>query len=247
MTANGPRGLFIKTPAPQIVELIALERPDFAVIDAEHGPFDRAMLDIMLLAGRAADLPLLVRVADARGSTIGAALDLGAAGVVVPHISSIEMAQEAISFARYRHGKRGYSSAPRHAGYGSYSMADVIEMGDRAQVLVQIEHPSAAEQAREILDLPGVDGIVIGRADLTIAMGESSTASAAVEALVSKIFAAVRDCSKIKGVVVSSEAERRQYAELGANWYIMGNDQGLLRKATRQLLKPPKEMGFEID
>jgi hypothetical protein len=112
MIADGPRGLFIKTPAPQIIEIIALAGPDFAVIDAEHAPFDRVTLDLMLLAGRAAGLPLLVRVADARASSIGGALDLGAAGVMVPHIASVEMARAAVANARYRGGTRGFSSAP---------------------------------------------------------------------------------------------------------------------------------------
>ena len=236
MIADGPRGLFIKTPAPQIVEIIALAGPDFAVIDAEHAPFDRVTLDLMLLAGRAAGLPLLVRVADARASSIGGALDLGAAGVMVPHIASVEMARAAVANARYRGGTRGFSSAPRHAGYGTHTMRDIIDAADRAQVLVQIEHPDAAAQAGAILAQDGVDGIVVGRADLAIAMGESDTASPKVEKVVLAIFSAVRASGKIKGVVVSSEAERRRYAQLGANWYIMGNDQSLLRSAARQLL-----------
>ncbi len=236
MIADGPRGVFIKTPSPQIVEIIALAGPDFAVLDAEHAPFDRATLDVMLLAGRAANLPLLVRVQDTSSSAIGGALDLGAAGVMVPHIASVEMARAAVSSARYRGGTRGFSSAPRHAGYGTIKMQDVIAAADRAQVLVQIEDPDAAAQVSEILAQDGVDGIVVGRADLAIAMGESDLASPKVEQAVTEIFSAVKDSSKIKGVVVSSEAERRHYAQMGANWYIMGNDQSLLRTATRLLL-----------
>ncbi|BBC71010.1 aldolase [Altererythrobacter sp. B11] len=236
MIPDGPRGLFIKTPAPQIVELIALERPDFAVIDAEHGPFDRAMIDLMMLAGRAARLPLFVRVPDAAGHSIGSALDLGAAGVMVPHIASVEAARDAVGRARYVGGTRGFSSAPRHASYGSMTMRDIIATGDRSQVLVQVEHPEAAARARDILEVDGVDGIVVGRADLAIAMGEGDTAAPVVEELVLRIFSDVRDSQKIKGVVVSSEAERQRYAQLGANWFIMGNDQSLLRKALRQLL-----------
>jgi 2,4-dihydroxyhept-2-ene-1,7-dioic acid aldolase len=236
MSRQAHRGLFIKTPAPQIVEILALEHPDFAVIDAEHGPFDRGMLDLMMLAGRAAQLPLLVRVPDSQSSLICGALDLGAAGIMVPHITSVEMARAVVSSARYRGGKRGYSSAPRHANYGSGKMRDVIKAADDVLVLLQIEHPDAAEQAAAILALEGVDGIVIGRADLAVAMGESDTSSPAVEATVTAIFEAVKNSDKIKGVVVSSEEERRHFSEMGANWYIMGSDQSLLRKAARQLM-----------
>ncbi|WP_264578524.1 MULTISPECIES: HpcH/HpaI aldolase family protein [unclassified Sphingobium] len=236
MSREAPRGLFIKTPAPQIVEILALEKPDFAVIDAEHGPFDRGMLDLMMLAGRAAQLPLLVRVPDAQSSSICSALDLGAAGIMVPHVASVEMARAVAASARYKGGNRGYSSAPRHANYGSGSMRDVIDAADDVLVLVQIEHPDAAHEAKAILELEGVDGIVIGRADLAVALGESDASSPAVEAIVTSIFQAVADSEKIKGVVVSSEAERRYFSDMGANWYIMGSDQSLLRKAARQLM-----------
>ncbi len=231
-----PLGLFIKTPAPHIVEILALADLDFAVLDAEHAPFDRAMLDMMMLAGRATGLPLLVRVSDTSTSTIGAALDLGAAGVMVPHVASIDMARAVVASTRYHQGARGYSSAPRHAGYGALSMIEAIAAAHAVQVLVQIEHPDAALQAGEILALDGVDGIVIGRADLTIALGESDTSAPRVEACVQRIFDAVRSSTKIKGVVVSSAAERERYAALGANWFIMGSDQSLLRAAAKQLL-----------
>jgi 2-keto-3-deoxy-L-rhamnonate aldolase RhmA len=236
MKVGGPRGLFIKTPAPQIVEILALAAPDFAVLDAEHAPFDRAMLDLMLLAGRAAGLPLLVRVPDAAGSTVAAALDLGAAGVVVPHVGSVEMAQTVVASARFRGGTRGYSSAPRHGAYGTRGMKDLIDAADAIQVLLQIEDPDAAANANAILEVNGVDGIVVGRADLAVAMGEYDAGSAAVDEIVRAIFASIEGSRKIKGVVVSSEAERSHYAQLGANWFIMGNDQSLLRTAAHQLL-----------
>jgi 2-keto-3-deoxy-L-rhamnonate aldolase RhmA len=236
VTQAGAQGLFIKTPSPHVIEVLATSKVDFLVIDAEHAPFDRAAIDIMMLAGRATSLPLYVRVADRSGSSILAALDLGAAGVVVPHVDSVEIARSVAASARYRGGTRGYSSAPRHAGYGTIPMRDVIAAADRAHVIVQIEHPDAAAHTREILAVDGVDGILVGRADLAIAMGEDDTAAPRVERAVRDIFAAAGASDKIKGVVASSQTERSRYADLGANWFIMGNDQGLLRSAALRLL-----------
>lgn len=236
MSDRGARGLFIKTPSPHIVEILGTSGLDFAVLDAEHAPLDRSSLDLMLLAGRAASMPLFVRTADQRASAILAALDLGAAGVVVPHVDTIEIAREVAASARYRGGTRGYSGAPRHAGYGTVPMATVIATADKARVIVQIEHPDAVPLAREMLSLEAVDGILVGRADLAIAMGEENTGAERVEAAVRQLFDAVRDSGKIKGVVVGSEAERADYAAQGANWFIMGNDQGLLRTAAIRLL-----------
>lgn len=238
MSELGARGLFIKTPSPAIVEILGTAGLDFAVLDAEHAPFDRASLDLMLLAGRAAALPLFVRTQDQRASSILAALDLGATGVVVPHVDSIEVAREVAASARYRGGTRGYSGAPRHAGYGTVPMRAVIASADTARVIVQIEHPDAIPLAREMLALDQVDGILVGRADLAIAMGEEDSGAEPVEAAVRQLFEAVRSSDKIKGVVVGSEAERAKHAAQGANWFIMGNDQALLRAAALRLLTP---------
>jgi 2-keto-3-deoxy-L-rhamnonate aldolase RhmA len=233
---RGQRGLFIKTPSPHVVEVLGTAGLDFAVIDAEHGPFDRAALDVMMLAGRAAGLPLFVRVADQQASAILGALDLGAVGVVVPHVDTVEIARAIAASARYRGGSRGYSGAPRHAGYGTIPMRAVIAAADEVRVIVQIEHPDAVPRAAEILALEGVDGILVGRADLAIAMGEEDSGAARVDDAVRELFASVRTSEKIKGVVVSSEPERSRYADQGANWFIMGNDQGLLRSAAVRLL-----------
>ena len=88
-------GTFVKTPAPQIVEVLALAGLDFAVLDAEHAPWDRGTLDLVLLAGRASGLPLLVRVAERSAVAILPVLDQGAAGIVVPHVDSAADAQDA--------------------------------------------------------------------------------------------------------------------------------------------------------
>jgi 2-keto-3-deoxy-L-rhamnonate aldolase RhmA len=79
-------GTFVKTLSPHVVEILGPTGLDFAAIDAEHAPFDRAALDLMMLAGRAARLPIHVRIPDTAPATILSVLDVGAAGLVVPHV-----------------------------------------------------------------------------------------------------------------------------------------------------------------
>jgi 2-keto-3-deoxy-L-rhamnonate aldolase RhmA len=63
-------GTFVKIAAPSVIEVLALAGLDFAVIDGEHAPFDRADIDRLVLAGVAAGLPLLVRVPDDAPATL---------------------------------------------------------------------------------------------------------------------------------------------------------------------------------
>ena len=55
-------GTFLKTPAYELVEVLATSELDFICIDMEHSPFDRARTDACLAVARALDFPVLVRV-----------------------------------------------------------------------------------------------------------------------------------------------------------------------------------------
>jgi 2-keto-3-deoxy-L-rhamnonate aldolase RhmA len=112
-------GTFVKTASVQVIEILAMSRLDFVVVDAEHAPFDRRDIDLMVLAGRACGLPVAVRVPDSEAATLLSALDLGAAGLVVPHVDTAEQARALVARVRFRGGLRGFSSSPRAAGYGS--------------------------------------------------------------------------------------------------------------------------------
>ena len=150
-------GTFVKTASPHVVEVLGTTALDFAVLDAEHAPLDRAAIDLMMLAGRAAGLPLLVRVPDTAAATVLSVLDTGAAGLLVPHVDTPEIAAQVVRRARFRGGERGYSSSPRWAGYGSLGMKQALAAGDDALVVCQIESPEAVAHAAQIAAVPGVD------------------------------------------------------------------------------------------
>jgi 2-keto-3-deoxy-L-rhamnonate aldolase RhmA len=229
-------GTFVKTPAAQPIEILALAGLDFAVLDAEHAPWDRGTLDLALLAGRACGLPLFVRVPDRSAATLLSALDQGAAGVVVPHVDSVEDAREVVAHARYVGGSRGFSSSPRAAGYGTLGMAEAIRRGDGAAVFVQIESTRAVAAAADILAVPGVAGVLIGRADLALSMGLTSPADPRVAEATEQVMQAARAAGRIIGVAVGSHAEREQFVARGAQWIVQSSDHGLLRQAAAALV-----------
>lgn len=75
-------GTFLKTPAFQLIEILAQSELDFVCLDAEHAPFDRNAIDACCAMGRALDFPVLVRVGDGSPREILQALDCGAVGIV---------------------------------------------------------------------------------------------------------------------------------------------------------------------
>ena len=234
ITGPGIRtGVFIKTASPPVVEVLGLSGLDFGVIDAEHAPFDRGQMDLMLLAGRAADLPLLVRVADKSAATILQALDLGAHGVLVPHVDSAEQARAVVARARYRGGERGYSGSQRSSGYGTRGMKASLDAGDATVVMCQIESVAGLQACAEIAAVPGVAGLFVGRADLTLAMGLEDSRAPAVLAATYQVLETARAAGRIPGMAVANVAEAREFVGHGATWFVVGSDQGLLREGAR--------------
>lgn len=224
-------GTFVKTASPQVIEILSFAQLDFVVIDAEHAPFDRRDIDIMVLAGRACNLPIFVRVPNTEPSTLLSSLDLGVAGLVVPHVDTAEQARAIVANTKYRGGQRGFSSSPRSSGYGSLGMKAALAQGDSAKLLCQIESKQAVDAAADIAKVVGVDALFIGRADLALSMGFDNTAEAAVEQAVDHIIAVTKAAGKLVVVAVGSKAERERFVARGADWFVIGTDQGLLRQA----------------
>ena len=68
-------GTFLKTPAFQLIEILAMSGMDFVALDAEHAPFDRGSVDACLGMARALNFPALVRIPDGSQAQILTMLD----------------------------------------------------------------------------------------------------------------------------------------------------------------------------
>jgi 2-keto-3-deoxy-L-rhamnonate aldolase RhmA len=164
-------GTFVKTPRQEIVEILAVSGLDFICLDAEHAPFGRTELDVCLAVARALDLPTLVRVARARPELILQALDMGAVGIVAPHVGSPEMATDVARWSRFGPGGRGFAGSTRFGGLGMRSMGDVLAASEASVVVVQVESPEAVDAAAAIAAADGVDALFLGPSDLSVALG----------------------------------------------------------------------------
>ncbi|GAA4343755.1 aldolase/citrate lyase family protein [Pigmentiphaga soli] len=235
MTRQTKLGTFVKTASPQVIEILGTTGLDFACVDAEHAPFDRGTLDLMVMAGRAAGIDVFIRIAEINPAVILSALDIGAAGLLVPHVDSAEQAREVVAMSRHRGGTRGYSTSPRFAGYGSLGMKEALRAGENAQIVCQIESEPAVRAAAEIAAVPGVAGLFVGRADLALSMGLDNSRDPRVLEATRHSLAAAAAAGKIAGMHVGSNAERDEFAAQGADWFIVSSDQTLLRQAAQAI------------
>jgi 2-keto-3-deoxy-L-rhamnonate aldolase RhmA len=230
-------GSFIKTPTAHATEILGDVGFDFVVIDEEHAPFDRAAIDTALLAARAARIAGIVRVASQSPANLLAALDCGAMGVLVPHVSSAARAREVAGACRHRGGRRGFSNSPRAGRYGGRAMWDHVRAADEATlVIAMIEDPEALDEIDAIAAVDGIDAFFLGRGDLTVALGAPSMDSPPVRGAVERIAAAAMKVQKPLCAMVAQAADAQWLRELGTRAFIVSSDQGFMRQAAAAAL-----------
>jgi len=229
-------GTFIKTASHQIPEIAGAAGLDFAIIDAEHAPFDMAILDRMVLAGRSAGLPCLVRVPELAPGRIGQVLDLGAAGIVVPHVATTEAAMRALAAAKYAGGQRGFSPSTRAGGYGTVDPVAYRAAADEENsVWCQIEDEAALENLDAIAAINPVDCLFIGRADLAMSLGVDSQRDPKVVAAVKATAEAGRRHGRRVGIFISDTAEIPDLLPLGITIFVCGSDQSFILAQGRRI------------
>jgi 2-keto-3-deoxy-L-rhamnonate aldolase RhmA len=226
-------GTFIKTPSGHATEILGEIGYDFVLVDEEHGPFDRMSIDLLMMAKKAANIAAIVRVAGP--ASILPALDMGADGVLIPHVDNPEAAAAAVAAARYHGGNRGFSPSPRAGRYGAFGFAEHIARGDRtASVSVMIEHPDAVRHARTIAAVDGVDGLFLGLGDLAVASGEASPDAKAIRRAAEEVARAARSSGKALIATAATIEAGAWLLDLGVSALVVSSDQGLLRAAALQ-------------
>jgi 2-keto-3-deoxy-L-rhamnonate aldolase RhmA len=230
-------GLFVKTPSMHIVELLGSARLDFIVLDAEHAPFSIEALDKCILAARAAGIKALVRVDSASSKLIQSVLDMGAAGVVVPHIRSAKEASQAVATTRYANGTRGFSPSHRAAGYGAIPATRYRESSDDAIIVIgQIEDAVAVECIDEIAAVPGLDALFIGSADLSISLGVALGNNPTVKKAVDTVCDSCRKADRRIGMFLPTVESIDEFSAQGVSLFFISSDQALLKKAVGDLV-----------
>lgn len=168
-------GTWSQMSAPEAIDILGAAGLDYTIIDAEHGSFGMEAVENLVRSCNAAGLVPIVRVPDASQAAITRALDAGAAGVMVPGVSSAQEARSAIAAARFAPaGTRGACPCVRAGGHWvsdwrAYTQRCEVHTG----VIVLAETPGAVSDIETICALPGLRALMIGPFDLSVAMGHA--------------------------------------------------------------------------
>lgn len=229
-------GTWIKTPSRIVTEVLSGSVMDVLCLDAEHAPFDRMDLDGAILSARARDMPVLVRVQAPFPTEILNALDLGATGVVIPHVFDAAKTRELVSACLYAPGGRGYAGSSRAAGYTRVKMADHIKASnDLTTIVAQIEDAEALSVLDDLMAIDEIDCFFIGRADLAVALGAPSAVAPEVIDASARICEAAAKRGKAVGMFVPDLAEIPRWNALGVSLYLLESDQVFLLNGASRL------------
>ena len=164
-------GSWISLGHAGIAEIFAQAGFDWLVVDLEHSVISIDMAaDLIRVIDLCGSVPL-IRLTSNDPNQIKRIMDAGAHGIVVPMVSSVDEAVQAVAATRYAPaGRRGVGLA-RAQRYGP-GFEDYLHWQKEGPiVIVQIEDQAAMDQLDQIFTVPGVDGFIIGPYDLSCSMG----------------------------------------------------------------------------
>jgi 4-hydroxy-2-oxoheptanedioate aldolase len=220
-------GAWCSIPSALSAEVVAQAGFDFVCVDLQHGLADLGSAAAMLQAISLTGADPLVRVPANEPWLIMRALDLGAAGVIVPLVGSADEAARAAGACRYPPaGIRSWGPVR----VASTRATDAAACNARVLCLPMIETQEGVANLEAICAVPGVDGIYIGPSDLALSHGLAPGPE--LEALLARIVATARQCGLPAGIHVRTGAAARERAEAGFLLAGIATDRELLWRAS---------------
>src|SRR3954466_7645162 len=230
-------GTFSIVAAPELIEVVGLAGFDVVVLDMEHGAYEISNLGPPFLAARACGVAPVVRVRWSEPALIGAALDAGAAGVLVPHVQSGRDAAAVVEAARFPpEGGGGAHPWVRAAGYAAPDNWHA-RANDDVAVIAMVEGREGVAAVDEILATPGLDAVFLGPVDLAASLGlagrlDHPQVVAAVRSVVERA-AAVGVAAACFSPAVDGA---RRWLDAGARLVTIGVDTQILLPAFRAVV-----------
>jgi 2-keto-3-deoxy-L-rhamnonate aldolase RhmA len=220
---------------PTTTETMADVGFDFVVIDTEHAPQGPLELQAHLMALKDTHATPIVRVLWNDFVRVKQALDLGAEGIIFPWVSTADDARKAVASTRYPpQGIRGWG--PRRAVRLAANNEDYLrQAGDNILVLCQIETEEAMEKLDDIAATEGVDALMIGPADLSIALGVPfEWAGERFTTAVHRVRDAAEKAGIAFGVITSGAALAQMWIREGARVIVAGSDGAFLKMMAKE-------------
>jgi len=224
-------GTIVTLAAPEVTEILSSSGLDWLFIDGEHAPIDFLAAQTLLATSR---VPCLMRVPEATEAMLKRALDIGAAGVIVPMVNSAQQAKAIVSFCKYPpRGVRGVGRV-RAQGYGFDFEHYMAHANEDTVVVVQCEHVAAVEAIESIVAVAGVDAVLVGPYDLSGSMGLlGQVEHPDVLAAIARVAEVCTKASRALGIFTAQPEKMKPFIAQGYTLVAVGVDVAALGDSAR--------------
>lgn len=247
MTDSTEFAVWLSEPSSAAIEIADLVGYDTVVLDVEHGSFDLGALDWVLPLISARGMKSIVKVLGPDRSPIQQALDLGADGVAIPHVESVDHAREVTAYAKFApQGTRSFAGG-RTSNYRGFTDEWVQAQDSGTLCFPMIEDATAADEIDGILALDTVDGVFIGPSDLSLLRGRGAyTASSEDLEEIRQIARSAKQAGKLWALPAWSHDEKRLALQEGADTLITTMQYGALLEGLTEAFSVTKSIQREI-
>ena len=235
-TANSrPKiGTILTIDHPATIEIASRAGFDWLWIDAEHGRFNELSAATACAIG-AGGPPMFVRVPDFSETTLKRYLDIGADGLILPQVSSVEDARAIARAALYPpRGQRSVGIGRAH-GYGMNFSGYLAQPG--GCLIAQIETLAGVNAADSIVREPCIDAIIVGPYDLSGSYGVPGEVECErVQQGIATVLQSCKQAGKPCGIFAATAESAKRYAAQGFDLIGVGLDSLTLGNAYKALL-----------
>ncbi|PIE33938.1 hypothetical protein CSA56_09640 [candidate division KSB3 bacterium] len=222
---------------------------DFFIVDCEHGPFDYSDVAGLFAMARECGIAPMIRIPEARREVILKAMEMGAAGILLPQTETAEQADTLVQYSKYAPmGNRGVSLLRAHTGFETVPIAReyMDAANDQTILLTQIESELGVQNIDEILSVDGIDVAFVGPNDLTQSMGIiGQTDRPEYLEAIDTIIATAKKHNKFSGIHIMSTTALQGYMAKGMTCNLWSNDVSMLMSAAREGVGQLKECKIE--
>ncbi|MHB1253535.1 MAG: HpcH/HpaI aldolase family protein [Candidatus Humimicrobiaceae bacterium] len=235
-------GPFSKSTDPAFIEIMGYSGFDFVILDMEHGPNGLLNMQNLIRAAQLTNIVPIVRVKEDNRSLMANVLDIGAAGIQVPHVKCAEDVKEIINMAKFAPlGMRGMCRFVRAADYSFINGDDYFKYANEALIIIQIEGREGIENLDSIIKQGGFDILFVGAYDLSQSLGvPGQVEHQLVEKTINEI---VKKC-KEKNIVVGNFNDNVQMAKkwinIGVKYISYSVDVGIFSEGCKTIVNSLK-------
>lgn len=211
---------------------------DFSILDYEHGGFDYESMARIILTSRLCNFNTIVRLPNNERKDIIKCLDMGANGLLLPMTNNADDIRKVVNYGKYPDlGKRGISTMRAHTLYNPGSINEYIKAAnDMVKIYAQIETVNGVNNIEEILNVPGVNGVMVGPNDLSLDYGciGDKNAPLILEAIV-KVGKACLKANKECGIITSNKNYLECAKANGFSIFCVGSELNAIASYAKQI------------